>query len=301
MTLFGKESHSEWRRGRSKEQIVQNGLPLNAEHRLRRLADNPRLFTTTLSVNAFVASVAAGMAPCGQVTGTSVFHTGSQIAPIYKSAEITELSHAQTKARRLALMRMLREAEQMGAHGVFDVHLSISTLPGSSNETEYTAIGTAFRWPGQRAAGSPFACTLTGQEVLALHEAGYLPVGLALGVCVYYQVATPMTTQVMRGGLGNVAARSSQELVDYTHGLNRARLNALRCLEEDIVCAHGDGVIAMQTAQTGTVHEAEIEINERKQRRHDFIVTFSALGTIIRSQDGDPSLPAIHSAIPLNL
>ncbi len=298
MSLFNKDAHDDWRRKRSQEQLASGGLPLNAERRVRLLSENPRLFTSTLSVNSFVATRAAGLIPCGQVTGTSVFHTGWQPVPVYRSMELVPLSHAQTQARRLALSRMLREAQQLGADGVMDVQLSTNAHDWSKHGMEFTAIGTAVRWPQRHTSDFPFACSLSGQEILALHQAGYYPVGLTFGVCVYYQVGSPETTRVMQGGVFNSAARVSQEMRDYTWGLDNARRHATQCLEEDGACHHAEGVIGVKVAKNMEVHEVEFEMGEVKQRRHDLLITFLATGTLIRSVDAP--LPRIEAALPLS-
>ncbi len=303
MSLFNKDAHDDWRRKKSQEQLAKGGLPLNAENRVRRLAENPRLFTTTFSVNEFVAARLGGMTPCGQVTGTSVFHTGWKVVPVYQSMEMSPLSHAQTQARRLALVRMLQEAQRLGADGVIDVQLSANPHDWGTDGTEFTAIGTAIRWPHRRATGFPFACALTGQEVWALSQAGHVPVGLTFGVCVYYQVGSAGTTRVMQGGMFNSSAQINQEMWDYTSGLDKARRHATRCLEEDAACNHAEGIVGIKIEKHMEVREVEFEFGEVKQRRQDLLVTVIATGTLIRSTDGvgDRPLPAVHATLPLNL
>ncbi len=156
MSFFHKDTHGDWRRKRSQEQLALGGLPLNAERRVRLLAENTRLFTSTLSVNAFVSACAAGMIPCGQVTGTSVYHVGWQAVPVSQSMELTPLSHAQTQARRLALTRMLEEAKRLGADGVIGVTLRSNAHGWGPHGLEFTAIGTAVRWAQRRSGGYPF-------------------------------------------------------------------------------------------------------------------------------------------------
>lgn len=298
MPLFNKDAHDDWRRKRSEEQLALGKLPLNAENRLRRLTENRRLFTSLMSVNEFVLIRQAGIVPCAQVTGTSVFHMGWQPQAMWSSGEVSPLSLAQTQARRLALVRMLREAQTLGAHGVIGVNLTENKHDWASNASEMTATGTAVRWLNARAADFPFACTLSGQDVLALAQAGYAPVGLALGICVYAQVASPMTTQVMQGGVFNSLARQNQEMTEYTHGLNEARRRATRCLEEDAACQHGDGIVDVRTAKDMRLQEVEVEMYERKVQRRDLLVTFSVIGTIIRAVH--EAMPRIGGVLPLH-
>lgn len=300
MSLFNKDAHDDWRRKRSQEQLALGGLPLNAERRIRTLAENPRLFTTTFSVNEFVSTRMVGLIPCGQVTGTSVFHTGWRVVPMYSSGEVTPLTYAQTQARRLALVRMLQEAQRLGADGVIDVQLTANAHDWGKDGTEFTAMGTAIRWPQRHAASAPFACALTGQEVLALFESGYRPVGLTFGVCVYYQVASYQTTQVMQGGVFNSAARINQEMQEYTGGLDKARHHATQCLEEDAACHHAEGIVGIAIEKNMEAREVEIEIYERKVKRHDLLVTVIATGTLIRAREGTgDALPAVNATLPL--
>jgi uncharacterized protein YbjQ (UPF0145 family) len=300
MSLFNKDAHDDWRRKRSQEQLALGGLPLNAERRIRTLAENPRLFTTTFSVNEFVSAQKIGLIPCGQVTGTSVYHTGWPVMPVYTSGEITPLCHAQTQARRLALSRMLQEAQRLGADGVIDVQLTRNTHNWGKDGMEFTAIGTAIRWPQHRIAEGPFACMLTGQEVLALSEAGYRPVGLTFGVSVYYQVASNETTRVMQSGIFNSAARINQEMTQYRQGLDKARRHATECLEEDAACHHAEGIVGISIEKNMEVREVEIEIYERKVKRRDLLVMVIATGTLIRRTEGaGDTLPVINAALPL--
>ena len=298
MAFFKPESRDEWRRKRSQEQLALGGLPLNAEHRLRRLTENRRLFTSAFSINEFALMASVRIQPLGQVTGSSAFHVGWQPVPVYSSTELATLTQAQNQVRRLALVRMQKEAERLGAHGVIGVRLTGKTQGWGKNLLEITAIGTAVRWPDAGPPGFPFACALSGQELWALGEAGHIPVGVALGTCVYYQIASPETTQLMQGGLFNGAARVNQEIRDYAQGFYEARLHAMTRMEEDAACHHADGIIGVEIGHTLEEREVEIEVNERKQRRRDCIVTFTALGTAIRSFPSNPW--SVQSVMPLN-
>ena len=299
MNLFGRQqTPDDERRKRSQEQMALGGLPLDAEDRLRELHGRADFFTSNLSVSEFVLAADDGLRPLGQVMGSTIYHIGWQYTPVYQSGEMTTLSHAQYQARMLALSRLQQEAERLGAHGVIGVRMIGKTQGWGKNLLEFTAIGTAVRWPNAGPPGFPFACALSGQELWALGEAGHIPVGVALGTCVYYQIASPETTQLMQGGLFNGAARVNQEIRDYAQGFYEARLHAMTRMEEDAACHHADGIIGVEIGHTLEEREVEIEVNERKQRRRDCIVTFTALGTAIRSFPSNPW--SVQSVMPLN-
>jgi uncharacterized protein YbjQ (UPF0145 family) len=122
-TIKGKPN-DDWRNKRSQEQLLLGGLPLNAEWRLRTLHENPRLFTSSLSVNEFVLTRAERIAPLGQVTGHCAYHVGWQPVAVHTSMELTVISRAHNQAWRLALSRLQAEAQALGAHGVVGVTLN---------------------------------------------------------------------------------------------------------------------------------------------------------------------------------
>jgi uncharacterized protein YbjQ (UPF0145 family) len=221
---------------RSHDQVAQGGIPLDAEHRLKRLRESheptpvaapavsldqtdwtqtyrPRslgrkrpLFTSNLSVSELALSAAIGLKPLGQVMGASTYHVGWQFnlaQTIMLSMELTVLTEAHMQARRLALGRLQYEATLLGADGVIGVRMQRKNSDIAADIIEYVAIGTAVRLPGDSRWNPPFVAPVTVQELWLLMQAGHFPVGLVYGGCVYYHVAT-FDNRMASGDLGGM-------------------------------------------------------------------------------------------------
>ena len=275
------------------------GLPLNAEWRLRTLRENKRLFTSSLSVNEFVLTRAERIAPLGQVTGNCSYHVGCQPSAVYASMELTVVSRAHNEAWRLALSRLQAEAKTLGAHGVVGVTLTAKPSAWDDRMLEVSAVGTAICWQDAPVTSAPFVSALSGQEFWALLSAGYRPVGVAYGTCVYQQVTTNATKWITGSRLLNSAARVNLELREYTFGFDDSRRIAVRYMEEEAARLGAGGIVGVKTEKQISIREVEVELyeDERKQKRKDLFVRFFVLGTAIA-----PFMeyqPVIHPVMPL--
>ena len=275
------------------------GLPLNAEWRLRTLRENKRLFTSSLSVNEFVLTRAERIAPLGQVTGNCSYHVGWQPSAVYASMELTMVSRAHNEAWRLALSRLQAEAKTLGAHGVVGVTLTAKPSAWDDRMLEVSAVGTAICWQDAPVTSAPFVSALSGQEFWALLSAGYRPVGVAYGTCVYQQVTTNATKWTTGSRLLNSAARVNLELREYTFGFDDSRRIAVRYMEEEAARLGAGGIVGVKTEKQISIREVEVELyeDERKQKRKDLFVRFFVLGTAIA-----PFMeyqPVIHPVMPL--
>jgi uncharacterized protein YbjQ (UPF0145 family) len=286
MSWFSRKPPDE-RQTRSQEQMARGGLPVNAEERLTELRQSKTLFTSGLSVNEFVLAADDGIRPLGQVMGSTIFHVGFQYQPLYTGGELIVWTHAQTQARRLALSRLQQEAKLLGAHGVLGVRLELQTQDWGRNLIEFTASGTAMAIDGEEVPVQPFLCALSGQEFWMLRRGGYWPVGVALGICGYYQVATVSTQYAQQSW-------RSMELPDYTQAVYMARHAAMSRLQSDAAHVSAEGVVGVTVGTD--VRTNEVEIND--QSRRDLIVFFTAIGTAINPRH--ERWPMIDYALPLN-
>lgn len=299
MSLFSRQTPEDKarqdRQERSRAQLERGGLTLDAEQRLRDLEGRPQFFTSNLSVNEFVLAASDGVRPLGQVMGSTVYHVGWQFQPVYQSAEMVTLSHAQQHARLLALSRLQQEAKLLGAHGVVGVRLERQSYEWGENLIEWTVRGTAVALDGEPAPALPFVCALSGQEYWTLRQAGLSPVGFAFGTCVWYHVASPTTQWATQGGLWGGGFAGNVELTDYTQAVYTARRAAMTRLTDDARRAGAEGVIGVSVEPDIRTYEVE---TPNRQMRRDLIVTFTALGTSVVSRREAP-LPAIDYALPL--
>ncbi|MCY0887081.1 MAG: YbjQ family protein [Alicyclobacillaceae bacterium] len=104
-------------------------------------------FTSDLTGQEFWLVMDRGYVPVGFVLGNSVFSMGVSggIATALRGlarGELKEYTQLMYDARELALARMKREAENLGADGIVGVNLEISH---HGDIMEVTATGTAVR------------------------------------------------------------------------------------------------------------------------------------------------------------
>ena len=290
MQLFGKRpvnAEAAASAQTDQDRLAKGSLPLKAELRLKELGQNPRFFTSNLSVNELALAGAEGVRPLGQVMGSTVYHVGWQYTPMYASAELVTLSHAQTHARQLAVSRLQQEARLLGAHGVIGVRLERKSYDWGENLIEFAASGTAVALSDRPAPKDPFVCALSGQEFYALRRGGFFPVGFAFGTCTYYHVAT-YGNQMVSQSWGNV------ELTDYSKAIYHTRHAAMTRLEKEAVKVNAEGIVGVTIDKYITTRETE---DASYGQRRDLIVEFTAFGTAIVT-DGLDTL-TINYGLPL--
>ena len=221
------------------------GIPEAGRERLARMRDRS-LFTSDLSVNEFLLVRAAGFEPLGLVVGSSIYHIGFQASAWNKSQEMDVLTQAMYHARELAMTRMEEEAEQLGADGVVAVRLEVSRREWGNDLAEFVAIGTAVRHREgvlhRAPSGRPFTSDLSGQDFYTLLSAGYRPVGMVMGTCVYH---------VAHQGLGSWMKRVGRntEMPNFTQALYDARELAMERMQAEAESAEAEGIVGVQLVE----------------------------------------------------
>src|ERR1700753_2851092 len=129
-------------------------------------------------------------------------------------------------ARELAMSRMEAEADALGADGIVGVRLDVEMKEFGADIAEVIAVGTAVKAePGAAGGGvsnwrnnkrQPFTSDLSGQDFWTLIRAGYAPLGMVMGTCVYH-----IAHQRMGSVLGNI--RRNVEIEEFTPGVFDAR------------------------------------------------------------------------------
>ncbi|MEU6311545.1 heavy metal-binding domain-containing protein [Streptomyces sp. NPDC047014] len=237
-------------------EAVQSADEGAAEDAMRRLArpepaEKGGLFTSDLSVNEFLLVREAGFRPLGLVLGTSVYHVGLQIGRWSKNQELTKLSQAMYQAREFAMSRMEAEASALGADGVVGVRLDIEAKEFGSDVVEFIAVGTAVKADGADPGpagtwlnnkGKPFTSDLSGQEFWTLIRAGYAPLDLVMGSCVYH-VAHQRFAQVLGSAGRNV------EIEPFTQALYEARELAMSRMRAEGEALEAEGIVGVQLRQ----------------------------------------------------
>lgn len=233
----------------------------------------------------------AGWEPCGLVAGASVHHVGVLRWPA-GNVEVGQLSGALNSGRAQALAGLLAHARALGAEGVLDVNLDLHFGEEHRHLPRFILTGTAVRRAGARSAPSPrrgkdrsdadppFTAAMSPAQLSMLERAGYRPVGVVMGTCVFH-VGRRAFLQWAR------TQRQSVEMTSYTVALYEARSLAMARLQEESAALGADGVIGVTTA-------------ERSHVWGDHVIEFFASGTAVRSI-GAPAAGSDRPALVVTL
>ncbi|MGH3768198.1 MAG: heavy metal-binding domain-containing protein [Pseudonocardiaceae bacterium] len=266
------------------------GIPEDAMRRLAEMrpGQTTSLFTSDLSVNEFLLVREAGFRPLGLVLGTSIYHVGFQMGRWSSNQELTTLSQAMYHARELAMTRMEAEADQLGADGIVAVRLDIEFKEFGSDIAEFIAIGTAVVADEQQTPdgqswrnnqGQPFTSDLSGQDFWTLIQAGYAPLGMVMGSCVYH-IAHQRFWQAM----GNIG--QNVELPQFTEALYDARELAMSRMQAEAEQLSAEGIVGVQLLSLG-------------HRWGGHTTEFFAIGTAVRPLRVDHVIAKPQLVLPL--
>jgi len=250
------------------------GIPEHGRERLERMREKS-FFTSDLTVNEFLLVKAAGFEPLGLVVGSSIYHIGFQARQWNQNQELDVLTQAMYDARELAMTRMEEEADQLGADGVVGVRLDVSRYEWGGDLAEFIAIGTAVRHAEgvlHRAPnGRPFTSDLSGQDFYTLLSAGYRPLGLVMGTCVYH---------VAHQGLGGWFSRIGRnaEMPNFTQALYDARELAMERMQAEGEALEAEGIVGVQ-------------LNEGSHGWSSHVIEYFAVGTAVTPISDDHTIP----------
>ena len=244
-------------------------IPKHALDRLKGLrsaGNHDGIFTSDFSVNEFLLVRKSGFEPVGLCIGSCIYHLGVQYSSWSKSEEMTVLSQAMYHARELAMSRMREEARDMGADGVVGVQLKVKRLEWDKDILEFVAIGTGivhatgkqgFKGP----KGQPFTSDLSGQDFWTLLQAGYRPLEMVMGSCVYH-----VAHQGFFKSLGNIGRNT--ELTNFSQALYDAREIAMERMQHEASDAGAEGVVG-------------VDLHEGSHNWQPHIIEFFAVGTAV--------------------
>ncbi len=257
------------------------GIPASGRERIARMKQEVArgFFTSDLSVDEFLLVKQAGFEPLGLVLGSSIYHIGFQQAMWNQSQELGVLTQAMYHARELAMTRMEEEADQLGADGIVGVRLDIGRYEWGADLAEFIAVGTAVKHRGgelHRAPnGRPFTSDLSGQDFAKLLRAGYRPVGLVMGNCVYHVGRQGMLASLKQVG-------RNVEMPNYTQALYEARELAMERMQNEADELQAGGIVGAR-------------IVERSHGWGSHVIEFFAIGTgvVATSEDHEIEKPAM--------
>jgi uncharacterized protein YbjQ (UPF0145 family) len=212
-----------------------------------------------LSVTEFLTLSRAGFLPRGLVIGVAVCDGGVEAPAMELVRERVQSGNAMRAARRLAVARLRAQAQALGAEGVVGVRLSVEHHRWRNGHTvaRLVAVGTAIVFdaahappelrgaPSLHLADGPFTSNLSGQEFVTLLQAGYRPIAIALGNCIY---------ELLRLPAASLAQIGNAEIVDFSMALMGARETAMQRLEEDLEAEHrgadaAEGVVGVRVEE----------------------------------------------------
>jgi uncharacterized protein YbjQ (UPF0145 family) len=246
-----------------------NAIPQHAIERLKglRAQNHPDgVFTSDFSVNEFLLVRKSGFEPIGLCIGSCIYHVGIQFAAWGQSQELAVLSQAMYHARELAMTRMRQEAQSMGADGIIGVRLEVKRMEWNSHVLEFVAIGTGvvhakghqgFKGPD----GQPFTSDLSGQDFWTLLQAGYRPLEMVMGSCVYYVARRGVLTSMASIG-------RNVELTNFSQALYDAREIAMERMQHEAATAKAEGVVG-------------VDLHEGSHAWQPHIIEFFAVGTAV--------------------
>jgi uncharacterized protein YbjQ (UPF0145 family) len=266
---------------------TRGDLPQSARERLSKMSghDGQRaMFTSDLTVNEFLLVKEAGFDPVGLVVGSSIYHIGYQQSSFNQNQEMGVLTQAMYHARELAITRMEEEADALGADGIVGVRLEVGRYEWGESLAEFIAVGTAVRsrdGQNHRAPnGKPFTSDLSGQDFWTLLRAGYRPLALVMGNCVYH---------VAHQGLRSMFKNAGQniEMVNFTQALYDARELAMERMQSEAAQVQADGIVGTR-------------INEQSHGWGSHVIEFFAVGTAIVATAADHNIVPPQMVLTLN-
>ncbi|WP_148089456.1 heavy metal-binding domain-containing protein [Kitasatospora cineracea] len=286
------------------------GLPPVAAARVAGGRDGGT-WSSALSTGEFAAIRSVGFEPVGQVMGSAVYRVGrsgrywgyhacgyrsgwsngGNPAPVALSgqgAPSAALVQVLDDARRAALGRMTAECTALGGDGVVAARLTMAPFPAAPHCLEFKVIGTAVRAAGEVRPHRPFTSHLDGAGFAKLITAGWVPVGLLVGMSV------GVRHDDYRTGLQRFSW-SNQEVDGWTDLVRQVRADARAQLRRQAADCGGRGVILAD-------HDLRVwqEPCLTRDKQTDHITESTLVGTAVVRFATAPARPRTLTVMPLN-
>jgi uncharacterized protein YbjQ (UPF0145 family) len=250
-----------------------------------------------LSVTEFVTLSRAGFFPHGLCIGSCIYEAGNQYDWMVQTGEVVQLSNALRQARGLAIDRMRRQAQELGAEGVVEVRIQVEhdVWRGARQVAKFVAMGTAVGFDERYARkdhhggpslglanGMPFTSDLTAPDFVKLLRGGYRPVTVAMGAVVYGLDPRHLRDYRTRDA----------EVSEYTQAFFDARETAMDRLQQDLFKHFPEGTPDHPAGIVGvSVSEAVYGGGQSAP-----IVEFTAIGTAVAElAPNDPRRGPAHA------
>src|SRR5256884_5176805 len=172
---------------------------------------------------------------------------------------------------------MEAEADALRADGTVGVRLDVEMKEFGADIAEFIAVGTAVKAEDGAGGGGvtswrnnknqPLPSDLSGQDFWTLIRAGYAPLGMVMGSCVYH-----IAHQKLGGMLGNIGR--NVELEQFTQALYDARELAMSRMQAEAESYHAEGIVGVQ-------------LRQHSHSRSSHTTEFFAIGTAVRPLRAD--------------
>lgn len=226
MSLFGGSDNNQG----------QPGPPPN------ELAAGSNVICTGLNGNELYCIAMCGYRPGDILMGNSVYSLGflgSIATNIHTTlgGEIPQYTNMIAEGRRLSIERFDQELMQAGGIGATGVTSQLLFHPGN---IEFLSVGSSlYDAQGQQSNG--FMTTSSdGQELFCQHDAGYMPIRLALGNVAY-------CIGIGRGMVGSFRQLMHGEVTQYSGIFNTTRNLALQRIKDDAKRYNANSVVGIRT------------------------------------------------------
>lgn len=216
--------------------------------------------TSDLSIDETLLLHSIGWEPVDLVSGVAVVAIPPSTFVLgWNNTDAASASY--TRAVRAAVDRLHHEGRRGGAAGVIGVHVEFEV---HRHQVKAILVGTAVKPSAGTGAhaGSFFVSDLSTRDFCLLHNAGWVPLGLAFGTA-FVQVPRRSAGTVLRQATANV------ELTNLTGAMYQAREAAMERMQSE----------AIQLGATGMV---DVHVEEGPLYFASHCITFTAYGTAIR-------------------
>jgi hypothetical protein len=255
-------------------------------------AGQPHAFDSALTIPDFAACLSMGIEPlglvqgyyCGQISNWSNYSYYPEYnypCVCYETEPhnpgwvglVRDLDNAWLEAYQAALSRMLREASDLGAHGVVGVKTDMSH-PTNENSSEVHLYGTAVVVSGSAAPQQLWSTEIAGHKLAKLVEMGFVPTSV-----VYSRCTAMMAEGCYMEYYGSGRCGTGYVITPLQDAHNLARTVALRAAEQYL-------------ANT-SLYDVRMEVRE-SERYHSTYITCSLLGSLVRrARSATPVAPPV--------
>lgn len=243
-------------------------------------APEPKAFDSGLTIPDFAACLSMGLRPVGLVQGYYVGQIASwnnysaypdinypcacMEAEIHNPGwvgRVDGLDSSWASAHGTALTRILKEAGDLGAHGIVGVTTEMNH-PTNENSCEVHLYGTAVVVEGSHAPRIPWTTQLAGHKLAKLIEAGLVPVSV-----IYARCTAVMAEGCYMEFYGSGRCGTGYEIKPLQDAHELARSGAINAVKK--------------VANRASLYDVKLSVHESERYKSTYI-TCSLLGSLVR-------------------